>query len=65
MQKKKKKKKKSNSVLLGTFDFDPEEYLDKSHLFDLKKTSDEKIFNAILEKILDSDTYYVEQMLFE
>ena len=28
-----KKKKNSKSVLLGTFDFDPEEYLDKSHLF--------------------------------
>ena len=63
LEKKKKKKiaeKNSKSVLSGTFDFDPEEYLDKSLLFDLKKTSEEKTFDAILEKIPDSDTYYME-----
>ena len=46
----KKKKKNSKS----------EEYLDKSLLFDLKKTSEERFFDAILEKIPDNDTYYVE-----
>ena len=41
-KKKEKAKKNSKSIPLGTFDFDPEEYLDKSLLFDLKKTSEEK-----------------------
>ena len=45
---------------MDTFDFDPEEYLDKSLLFNLKKTSEEKIFDAILEKILDNDNYYIK-----
>ena len=53
-------KKNSKSVLSGTFDFDPEEYLHKSLLFDLKKASEEKIFYAILERIPDDDTYYIE-----
>ena len=57
---KKWQKKNSKSILLSTFDFDPEEYLDKSLLFDLKKISKEKISNAILEKIPDNDAYYVE-----
>ena len=29
-------------------------------MFDVKKTSKEQIFDAILEKILDSDTYYID-----
>lgn len=29
-------------------------------MFDVKKTSEEQIFDAILEKILDSDTYYID-----
>ena len=29
-------------------------------MFDLKKISEEKFFDAILEKIPDNDTYYVE-----
>ena len=45
---------------MDTFDFDPEEYLDKSLLFNLKKTSEEKIFDAILEKILDNDNNYIK-----
>ena len=45
---------------MGTFDFDPEEYLHKSLLFDLKKASEEKIFDVILERIPDNDTYYIE-----
>lgn len=47
-------------MLSGTFDFDPEEYLGKALLFDVKKTSEEQIFDAIPEKILDSDTYYFD-----
>ena len=31
-------------LLLGKFDFDPEEVLDKLLLFNLKKTSEDKIF---------------------
>ena len=53
-------KKNSKGILSKTFDFDPGEYLDKSLLFDLKKTSEEKIFDSILEKIPDTDTYYIE-----
>ena len=45
---------------MGTFDFDPEEYLHKSLLFELKKASEEKIFDVILERIPDNDTYYIE-----
>ena len=45
-------------LLSGKFDFDPEEILDKSLLFDLKKTSEEKIFDLILEKILDKNNIY-------
>ena len=41
--KKKIAEKNSKSILSGTFDFDPEEFLDKSLLFDLKKTSDNDI----------------------
>ena len=29
-------------------------------MFDLKKTSEEKFFDAILEKIPDNDTYYAK-----
>ena len=32
-------------LLLGKFDFDPEEVLDKLLLFNLKKTSEDKIFD--------------------
>ena len=32
-------------LLLGNFDFDPEEVLDKLLLFNLKKTSEDKIFD--------------------
>ena len=43
---------------MGNFDFDPEEFLEMSLLFDLKQTSEEQIFDAILEKIPDNDKYY-------
>ena len=47
--------------LYEKLDFDREEILDKSLLFDLKKTSEEKVFDLILEKIPDkNDIYYIE-----
>ena len=48
----KKIAKKNSSI----FDFDPEEYLDKPLLFNLKKTSKEKTFDAMLEKIPYNNT---------
>ena len=53
-------RKDSKTILRRTFDFDPEENLDKSWLFNLKKTSEEKIFDSVLEKIPNNDTYYIE-----
>ena len=51
----------SKLLLSGKFDFDSEEILDKWLLFYLKKTSEEKMFDLILKKILDkNDIYYVE-----
>ena len=51
----------SKLLLLGKFDFDPEEILDKSLLFNLKKASADKIFDSILKKISDkSDIYYIK-----
>ena len=52
LQRKMKKfaKNNSKSILLGKFDFDPEEFLHKSLLFNLKQMSEEQIFDAILEK---------------
>ena len=43
-------KKNSKAILSKTFDFDPEEYLDKYLLFDLEKISEEKHFDSVLEK---------------
>ena len=52
----------SKLLLSWKFDFDPEEILDKLLLFDLKKTSKDKIFDSILEKIPDkNDIYYQTQ----
>ena len=51
-------------MLSGKFDFDIEEILDKLLLFDLKKTSEDKIFDSILEKLPDkNDIYYMEYRL--
>ena len=36
-------KNNSANILAKNFDFDPQEYRDKSLLFDLKKTSEEQI----------------------
>ena len=48
-------------LLSGKFDFDPEEILDKSLLFDSKKASEEIIYDFILEKIPDKNNiYYTE-----
>ena len=47
--------------LYEKLDIDRENFLDKSLLFDLKKTSEEKVFDLILEKIPDkNDIYYIE-----
>ena len=53
----KQKMAENNSKLLlpGKFDFDLEEILDKSLLFDLKKASKGKIFDSMLEKIPDKN----------
>ena len=51
----------SKLLLLGKFDFDPKEILDKSLLFDLKKASEDKTFDSILKKIPDkNDIYYIK-----
>ena len=48
-------------LLSGKFGFDPKEMLDKLLLFDLKETSEEKIFDSLLERILDKNgIYYIE-----
>ena len=50
-----------NCCYLENLTLIPEEILDKQLLFDLKKTSEEKIFDSILEKIPDkNDNYYIE-----
>ena len=51
---------KSAKILAKNIDFGPQQYLDTSLLFDLKKTSEEQIFEAILEKIPDENKYYIE-----
>ena len=53
-------KKNFKSILSGTFNFNPEEYLNKSLLFDLRKTSEENIFDAIIEKLPNNDINYIE-----
>ena len=54
----------SKVILSGEFDFDTEEILDELFLFDLKKTSKDKIFYSILEKLPDkNDIYYMEHRL--
>ena len=45
-------KNHSKAIISGTSDFDPEDYLIKSLLFDLKKTREEKILHATTEKYL-------------
>ena len=53
-------KKNLEVIISKTFDFDPEDYLDKSLLFDLKKSSVEIFFDAIIEKLPDNDKDYIE-----
>ena len=48
----------SKLFLSEKFDFEPEEILGKLLLFDFKKTSEEKIFDSILEKIPDKNDIY-------
>ena len=53
-------KNNSKSILPGTFDSDPEECLNKSLVTDLKKTSEEKFFDAIIEKLLNNGTCFIK-----
>ena len=55
-----KKKEKSKKTLSKIFDFDPQEYLNKSLLFNLNKTSEEQIFYGIIKKLPTNDKYYIE-----
>ena len=53
----------NNSKLLvsGKFDSDPKEIFDEWLLFNLKNTSEEKMFDSILEKVPDKkDIYHIE-----
>lgn len=59
-QKKIAKKTPSQFCQVLSIEFDPEECLDKLLLFDLEKTSAENIFDKIIEKLPDNDTYYIE-----
>ena len=52
--------KNSKTVLLN-FDFDPKNYIVIDLLFNLKKTSEEKIIDRIIEKLPDdNDNLYIE-----
>ena len=53
-------KRNFKSILLGTSDFNSDEYLDEWLLFDFEKSSEEKFFDRTLERIPDNDTYYIE-----
>ena len=48
----------SKLFLSGKFDFDPEEILNLLLLFNLKKTSEDKIFDSMLKKIPDKNNIY-------
>ena len=50
----------SDFLLSSTFDPNPEDILDKSIYFDLKKTSEKKILDRIIEKMPNNDKYYIE-----
>ena len=50
----------SNFLLSSTFDFNPEDILNKSIQFDLKRTSVEKILDRIIEKMPNNKKYYIE-----
>ena len=43
-------KNNSKAIISGNLDFDREDYLNRSLLFKLQKTSEEKIVDAIIEK---------------
>ena len=53
-------KNNSAEILAKNVNFDPQQDLDKSLLFDLKKASKEQIFDTILEKIPDDGKYYIQ-----
>ena len=52
---------KNSKALVSDFEFDPEEILDKNLLFDLKKTSEEKILDRLIENLPEgNDQYCIE-----
>ena len=52
---------KNSEALLSNFEFDPEEILDKILLSDLKKTSEKKIIDRLIENFpKENDQYYIE-----
>ena len=62
-EKGKKKKKIANSIsmaILHNFKFDPVDYISKTLSFNSKKTTEENIFNRIIENLSkDKEKYYV------
>ena len=50
----------SDFLLSSTFDPNPEDILNKSIHFDLKKASEKKILDRIIEKMPNNDKYYIE-----
>ena len=51
----------NSEALVSDFQFNPEEILNKILIFDLKKTSEEKILDRLIEKISkDNGKYYIE-----
>ena len=51
----------SKLLLSGKFDFDPKEILDEYFYLTWKKQVKKKIFDSILEKILDkNDIFYID-----
>ena len=52
--------RKNLKLLFYNFDFNPADYMDVNFLLELKKTSEEKIIDRIIEKSPENDMYYIE-----
>ena len=62
LHKQKMAENNSKLFLSGKFNFDLQKIFDKFLLFNLKKASEEKVIDSILEKIPDkNDIYYMER----
>ena len=53
-------KKNTQAIISKTFDFNPEDDLDKYLLLDLKKPVKKNFFDAIIENLPNNDKYYIE-----